>query len=121
MRLTSRIASDEPAALASRVARHFAHKVPVEDDGAVRRIETRFGLIALEAGETGTEQLSVILGDHRLGEGIGRRPRATKRKISKGIDGEREADVALYQRSERHKREYRLTGAFLGIAPVFLP
>lgn len=48
MRLTGRIASDEPAALASRVARHFAHKVPVEESGAVRRIETRFGLIELE-------------------------------------------------------------------------
>src|SRR5207253_5039028 len=31
----------------------------------------RFGLIALEAGEAGAEQLSVILGNDRLGEGIG--------------------------------------------------
>ena len=73
MRLTSRIASDEPAALASRVARHFAHKVPVEDDGAVRRIETRFGLIALEpAGDDllltlegeDVEQLRIVAVSH---------------------------------------------------------
>lgn len=48
MRISGRVASDEPAALAARVARHFAHKVPVEESGATRRIETRFGRIELE-------------------------------------------------------------------------
>jgi hypothetical protein len=48
MRISGRVASDEPAALAARVARHFAHKVPVEERGAARRIETRFGRIDLE-------------------------------------------------------------------------
>ena len=41
------------------------------DIGALQRPADRFGLIALEAGEAGAEQLAVILGNDRLGEGIG--------------------------------------------------
>src|SRR5882757_1680370 len=39
--------------------------------GALQRLADRFGLIALKAGEAGAEQLAIILGHHRLGEGVG--------------------------------------------------
>src|SRR4030088_2395488 len=39
--------------------------------GALQRLADRFGLIALEAGEAGAEQLAIILGNDRLGERIG--------------------------------------------------
>jgi hypothetical protein len=51
MRVTGRIASSEPNALALRTARHFAHKVPVDEVDGVQRIETRFGRIELEPGD----------------------------------------------------------------------
>src|SRR4030081_3675345 len=39
--------------------------------GALQRLADRFGLIALEAGEAGAEELAIILGNDRLGEWIG--------------------------------------------------
>ena len=41
------------------------------DVGAPQRPAHRFGLIAVEAGETGAEQLPVTFGDDRFGERIG--------------------------------------------------
>jgi hypothetical protein len=38
--------------VALRMARHFAHKVPVTEEGGVTRVETRFGAFELRpAGE----------------------------------------------------------------------
>ena len=39
----------------------------------LQRPAHRLGLIPVEAGETGPEQLAFALGDHRLGERIGLR------------------------------------------------
>ena len=39
--------------------------------GALQRPAYRLGLVALEAGEPGAEQFSIVLGDDRLGERIG--------------------------------------------------
>ena len=64
MRISGRVASDEPAALAARVARHFAHKVPVEERGAARRIETRFGRIDLEPEGDELEELRTVAVSH---------------------------------------------------------
>ena len=36
----------------------------------LQRAARRFGLITIEAGEAGSEQLSFALGDHRFGERI---------------------------------------------------
>src|SRR5438876_906046 len=41
------------------------------DVGALQCTADRLGLIALEPGKTGAEQFSVVLGDNRLGKGIG--------------------------------------------------
>src|SRR5712671_2036780 len=41
------------------------------DVGALQRPAYRFGLIAIEAGEAGPEQLPFALGDNRLGKRIG--------------------------------------------------
>ena len=53
MRVTGRVDSTEPEALALRMARHFGHKVPVTQLGAATRIETRFGAIELEPAGNG--------------------------------------------------------------------
>ena len=45
----------------------------------------RLGLIAIEAGEAGAEQLSVALGYDRLGKGIGLRQQAA-RLVARQID-----------------------------------
>ena len=39
--------------------------------GALQRLAHRLGLIAVEAGEAGPEQLPFALGDDRFGEGLG--------------------------------------------------
>ena len=46
-------ATDEAAALTVRMARHFAHKVPVTEEGDVTVIETRFGAVTLVPEEQG--------------------------------------------------------------------
>jgi cytochrome b561 len=46
-------ATDEAAALIARTARHFAHKVPVTEEGDVTVIETRFGAVTLVPEEQG--------------------------------------------------------------------
>jgi hypothetical protein len=61
MESTGRATSDEACALAARTARHFAHKVPVEELDGVHRIETRFGRIELEP--SGGELLVRLEGD----------------------------------------------------------
>jgi hypothetical protein len=54
--LTSGFArTNEAAALVQRTARHFAHKVPVSDDGTTTKIDTRFGVCALRPLPTGVE------------------------------------------------------------------
>jgi hypothetical protein len=52
-RLSGRMRSAEPEALALRMANHFGHKVAVERTGGTTTIHTRFGTIELEpaAGE----------------------------------------------------------------------
>jgi hypothetical protein len=45
----------EATALVRRTARHFAHKVPVRDDGTTTKIDTRFGACALRPSPTGIE------------------------------------------------------------------
>jgi hypothetical protein len=52
VRATGRARTTEARALAARTAKHFAHKVPVEEVDGVQRIETRFGSIELAAGES---------------------------------------------------------------------
>lgn len=59
--MTGRIASPEPEALALRLAKHFAHKVPVSEEGRLTRIRTRFGLIELEP--VGVELVLRLEGD----------------------------------------------------------
>ena len=41
------------------------------DVGALQGLAGGLGLVALKAGETGAEQFAVVLGNDRLGEGIG--------------------------------------------------
>ena len=48
MELIGQVRTDEPEALASRTAKHFAHKVPVEEVDGTTTIETRLGTISLE-------------------------------------------------------------------------
>jgi hypothetical protein len=43
-----RIATDDPAGTAARTARHFAHKVDVETDGAIHRVRIAAGTFELE-------------------------------------------------------------------------
>lgn len=61
MRMTGRVDSTEPEALALRMALHFGHKVPVAQVGAATRIETRFGAIELEPA--GNELVVTLDGD----------------------------------------------------------
>ena len=46
--------------------------------GAPQCLAHGFGLVALKTGETGAEQLSVVLGDDRLGKRIGLRKQAAR-------------------------------------------
>src|SRR5258708_25590424 len=57
-------------------SRALAEKGAVADGnagniGALQRPAYRFGLVAVEAGETSREQLPVAFGDNRLGKRIG--------------------------------------------------
>ena len=61
MRITARIPSDEPDALALRMGRHFGHKVPVIHLSDATRIETRFGTIELQP--SGTELIVRLDGE----------------------------------------------------------
>ena len=45
---SGRIATDDPGGTAARTARHFAHKVEVEADGAIQRVRIGAGTFELE-------------------------------------------------------------------------
>ena len=64
------------AALPRRSACRSVANGDAGDVGALQRPADRFGLIAVEAGEAGPEQLPVALGDDRFGERIGLRKQA---------------------------------------------
>jgi uncharacterized protein len=49
--ISGRIATDDPAGTAARMARHFAHKVDVEEDGHVRRVSIPAGTFELEPAQ----------------------------------------------------------------------
>ena len=53
MHLKGLVRTPDPTGLALRTGKHFAHKVRVDEDGAARRIHTRFGLIALTPAADG--------------------------------------------------------------------
>jgi hypothetical protein len=63
--LTGIVRTPDPAGLALRTGRHFAHKVPVEERSNSRRIHTRFGVIELEPAVDG---LHVTLVGEQLDE-----------------------------------------------------
>lgn len=53
MRLTGLVRTPDPAGLALRTGKHFAHKVQVDEEGEARRIHTRFGVIGLAPASDG--------------------------------------------------------------------
>jgi hypothetical protein len=51
MRVEGTLATDEPAALALRMGKHFGHKVPVETAGRVTRVRIPAGTFELEPAD----------------------------------------------------------------------
>jgi uncharacterized protein len=50
--IRGRISTDDPRGTTARTARHFAHKVEVEDDGYVQRVHIPRGTFELEPAES---------------------------------------------------------------------